>query len=197
MTKFGFIRHGSTAWNKERRAQGSSDIPLDQDGIDDAKKLAARLSSENWDYIFSSNLLRAKQTAEIVAEKLNVPALILDTRLREVSGGLIEGTTEAERMEKWGADWRSMDLGIEKVDSVLERGLACLNDIHLKHPKSNVLIVSHGSFIRHLIKELTPEVDLTSHLENTSITTLSISNDLWNCEAYNCVKHLDQTVNNG
>ncbi|WP_417900427.1 histidine phosphatase family protein [Bacillus haimaensis] len=197
MTKFGFIRHGSTAWNKERRAQGSSDIPLDQDGINDAIKLAARLSSENWDYIYSSNLLRAKQTAEIVAEKLGVPDLILDTRLREVSGGLIEGTTEAERLEKWGADWRSMDLGIEKVDSVLERGVACLNDIQQKHPESNILIVSHGSFIRHLLKELTPDVDLTNHLQNTSITTLSISDNIWNCEEYNCVKHLDQTVING
>ncbi|MGM0835377.1 MAG: histidine phosphatase family protein [Bacillota bacterium] len=197
MTKFGFIRHGSTSWNKERRAQGSSDIPLDQDGINDAKKLAARLSSENWDYIYSSNLSRAKQTAEIVAEKLDVPALILDTRLREVSGGLIEGTTEAERVEKWGADWRSMDMGIEKVESVLERGLACLNDIHQKHQESNILIVSHGSFIRHLLRKLTPGVDLESHLQNTSITTLTIADNIWNCEAYNCVKHLDQTVFNG
>jgi probable phosphoglycerate mutase len=197
MTKFGFIRHGRTPWNKEGRAQGSSDIPLDQDGINDAVKLAERLSSEEWDYIYSSNLLRAKQTAEIVADRLDVPALILDTRLREVGGGLIEGTTEVERLEKWGADWRSMDMGIEKVESVLERGLACLSEINQKHPDSNILIVSHGSFIRHLLKELTPDVDLTSHLQNTSITTMTITENNWNCELYNCVKHLDQSILKG
>jgi probable phosphoglycerate mutase len=66
MTKIGIIRHGTTAWNKEGRAQGNSDIPLDNEGLYQALALGKRLSNENWDFIYSSNLLRAKQTAEIV-----------------------------------------------------------------------------------------------------------------------------------
>lgn len=47
MTRIGFIRHGSTAWNKERRAQGNSNIPLDEEGLLQARKLAERISQEN------------------------------------------------------------------------------------------------------------------------------------------------------
>lgn len=70
MTKFGFIRHGSTQWNTEGKAQGWSDIPLNNEGIEDANRLADRLYSEDWDIIYSSDLLRAHQTANIIAAKL-------------------------------------------------------------------------------------------------------------------------------
>lgn len=121
MTIIGFIRHGTTVWNKERRAQGSSDIPLDSDGIHDAERLAKRMENEDWDYIYSSDLKRAKQTAKIVAKRMNVKEATLDSRIREVNGGQIEGTTETERLEKWGEKWREMDLGIESKEMVLKR----------------------------------------------------------------------------
>ncbi len=60
MTRIGFVRHGSTVWNKERRAQGSSDIPLDQDGLAEAQKLAKRLSAEKWDAIYTSPSITSK-----------------------------------------------------------------------------------------------------------------------------------------
>ncbi|WP_337019427.1 histidine phosphatase family protein, partial [Oceanobacillus massiliensis] len=69
MTEIGLIRHGSTAWNKERRAQGSSDIPLDEEGLMQAKLVAERLSAEKWDVMYSSDLSRARQTAEAIADK--------------------------------------------------------------------------------------------------------------------------------
>ena len=69
MTTIGFVRHGVTAWNKEGRAQGSSDIPLDEEGIEMAEHVANRLATESWDVIYTSHLLRAKKTAEIIAEK--------------------------------------------------------------------------------------------------------------------------------
>ncbi|WP_330219294.1 histidine phosphatase family protein [Paenibacillus xylanivorans] len=68
MATIALIRHGSTSWNKEGRAQGNSDISLDQDGINQAELLATRLRSEDWNHIYSSTLARAKQTALIVGE---------------------------------------------------------------------------------------------------------------------------------
>ncbi|KAF0820764.1 hypothetical protein KIS4809_0291 [Bacillus sp. ZZV12-4809] len=191
MTKIGLIRHGITPWNKEGRAQGSSDIPLHEEGLAEAERLAERVSGENWDVIYSSNLLRAKQTAEVIQEKIGSIPLHLDSRIREVSGGMIEGTTEAERLEKWGKNWREMDLGFEAKESVLKRGLGFLQEIAERHPDENVLIVSHGSFIRHLLREVVPQTDLSTQPKNTSITELLLKESKWNCELYNCTKHLE------
>ena len=94
MTTIGIIRHGSTLWNKEGRAQGSSDIPLDEEGLLEAIKLAERLKAENWNVLYSSDLLRAKQTTEIIGNPIENIPIYFDNRLREVGGGHIEGTTE-------------------------------------------------------------------------------------------------------
>ncbi|WP_409273517.1 histidine phosphatase family protein [Neobacillus sp. SCS-31] len=190
MTKIGFIRHGTTAWNKERRAQGSSDIPLDQDGINEARMLADRLSGEEWDAIYASPLLRARQTAEIIAARIGVEEIHFDSRLREVSGGQIEGTIEEERIAKWGSDWRKLDLGVEKHESVLERGLPAIQEIKEANPGKNILIVSHGAFIRKIVGELVRELKNEPPLHNTSVTILGHTDEVWECSLYNCTKHL-------
>ncbi|WP_226681437.1 histidine phosphatase family protein [Sutcliffiella horikoshii] len=190
MTKLGFIRHGSTAWNKERRAQGSSNIPLDQDGIRDAESLADRIKNEDWNVIYSSDLVRAMQTAEIVARNLQVDEVFLDSRLQEVNGGQIEGTTEPERIEKWGENWRDLDLGIESREMVIKRALSFIEEVTEKHKDQNVLVVSHGSYIRHVLRELVKDLKMEDHLENTSVSTVKVREGLWECELYNCTKHL-------
>ncbi|WP_404462432.1 histidine phosphatase family protein [Sutcliffiella horikoshii] len=188
MTKLGLIRHGSTAWNKERRAQGSSNIPLDQDGIRDAESLADRIKDEEWDVIYSSDLLRAMQTAEIVARNLQVDEVFLDSRLQEVNGGQIEGTTEPERIEKWGENWRDLDLGIESREMVIKRALSFIEEVTEKH--KDQIVVSHGSYIRHVLRELVKDLKMEDHLENTSVSTVKVREGLWECELYNCTKHL-------
>ncbi|RDU36746.1 histidine phosphatase family protein [Neobacillus piezotolerans] len=190
MTKFGFIRHGSTAWNKERRAQGSSDIPLDQDGINEARMLADRLSGEEWDAIYASPLLRARQTAEIIVGSLGIEEIHFDPRLREIGGGQIEGTIEEERIAKWGSGWRELDLGVEKHEEVLERGLPAIKDITEAHPGKNILIVSHGAFIRKIVSELVPAMKNEPPLNNTSVTLVGHTGEVWECGLYNCTKHL-------
>ncbi|WP_409302368.1 histidine phosphatase family protein [Peribacillus sp. SCS-155] len=189
MTLLGIIRHGSTAWNKEGRAQGSSDIPLDREGLFQAEKLADRLSKENWDFIYSSDLLRAQKTAEIIGEKLDIP-VVVDQRIREAGGGQIEGTTVEERIQKWGDNWRDLDLGMETNQSVVSRGLSFINELIQRHPDSNVLIISHGSFIRQLLEQLVPKLTKTERLMNTSLTKIRLTNDVWENELYNCTKHL-------
>jgi probable phosphoglycerate mutase len=62
------------------------------------------MSKENWDVVYSSPLLRAKQTAEIIGAKMGNLQIHLEPRLREVGGGQIEGTTEKERNLKWGSN---------------------------------------------------------------------------------------------
>jgi len=109
VTTVGLIRHGVTEWNKLGKAQGVSDIPLNGEGIKQAAALANRLASEKWDIIFSSDLMRARQTAEIIRESLEVDSVFIDERIKELNCGLIEGTTEEERIVRWGIHWREQN----------------------------------------------------------------------------------------
>lgn len=190
MTKIALIRHGSTAWNKEKRAQGSSDIPLDEEGKTDARKLAARLHKETWDVLYSSPLERAKQTAEYISDKVGL-AIQFDSRIVEASGGQIEGTTEPERIEKWGEDWRSLDLGIETPGSVVSRGMSFIDDVLEKHKGKKVIVVSHGALISHLLRELDSGNVKDEHMKNTSLSEIHLRDDQWFCDRFNCTIHLD------
>ncbi|MBV7529820.1 histidine phosphatase family protein [Chitinophaga sp. sic0106] len=191
-TRIAIIRHGSTAWNKAGRLQGSSDIPLDEEGREQARKLGQRLMGETYDIVYSSRLQRAKETAQIIADAMQHPGTLLeDDRIREAGGGLTEGTTEEERVSKWGSDWKLMDLGIETPEEVITRGTEFLSELVAKHPGKKILIVSHGGFIRKMIRELVPDAPHQNMLKNTSITEILHSDNSWSCHLYNCVQHLE------
>ncbi|MFF2753101.1 histidine phosphatase family protein [Psychrobacillus sp. NPDC058041] len=192
MTTVGLIRHGITEWNELRRAQGISDIPLNQIGIKQAQALADRLSlEEKWDVIISSDLSRAKETAQIIVNKLNLPISIYDQRIREINCGEIEGTTEEERIQKWGTNWRELDLGLEKFEEVAKRGFRFLEDAVMTYKDKRILVVSHGALIGLTLQHLLPDVFPITYIENTSITILENYENKWSCNLYNCTKHLE------
>ncbi|MFB6453925.1 histidine phosphatase family protein [Chitinophaga sp. Hz27] len=191
-TRIAIIRHGSTAWNKAGRLQGSSDIPLDEEGREQARRLGQRLIGEPWELIYSSHLDRAKETARIIATAIELTDIRQDDRLREASGGQIEGTTEAERIEQWGAEWKQLDLGVETTEAIVNRGMAFFNDLIAQHEGKNILIVSHGGFIRKLIGHLVPDAPHQTMLKNTAVTELLHSDNSWSCHLYNCVQHLEE-----
>lgn len=192
MTTIGIVRHGITDWNLKKIAQGSADVPLNDTGRIQAAAIAERLSAEEpWDMIVSSDLARAKETAEIISDKLALPISFFDTRLREMGGGQIEGTTEEERLEKWGADWRQLDLGMETKESVAKRGAEFVEDIAARFTGKRVLMVSHGALIGNTLKEILPDQFKKTNLENTSLTILEYRDSKWGCSLYNCIKHLE------
>lgn len=98
MTNVYFLRHGETDWNLEGRTQGRTDIPLNRNGELQAKESGAALKDKEIDVIITSPLKRAKKTAEIVQEQLNVD-LIEREAFIELSFGDAEGLTLAERLE--------------------------------------------------------------------------------------------------
>ncbi|WP_144510712.1 histidine phosphatase family protein [Bacillus sp. FJAT-22090] len=191
MTTIGFVRHGVTAWNKEGRAQGSTDVPLDEEGIQMAERVADRLEHEDWDVIYTSPLIRAKKTAEIIAEKLPTLDFHIDKRLGEIGGGIIEGTTEAERVAKWGFAWRKMELGFEPEDVIISRGMSFIEDVKTAHAGKRVLVVSHGGFIGRILHVLVPNDDFTRDLGNTSLTVIELQENRNQCHLFNCMKHLE------
>lgn len=192
MTMITFIRHGVTAWNKEFRAQGHTDNSLDEEGFRQARALATRFSREreSWDVLYCSDLLRARQTAAAILETTGIPDVRYDARIREIHCGQIEGTTEPERLAKWGADWRTIDLGIETTEACMERGSGFVRAIADAHPGRRILVVSHGTFIRNTLQALIPDYDTSAHLDNTSVSTIVHDGSAWSCELYNCYRHL-------
>lgn len=191
MTTFGLIRHGITEWNEHRRSQGISDIPLSRTGREQAQALADRLNLERkWDIIISSDLSRAKETAQIIAYKLSLSISATDKRIREINCGEIEGTTEQQRLHKWGDNWRELDLGIEKFEDVAKRGAEFLEEIAMKYQEKRVLVVSHGALIGLTLQRLLPDKFSSTYMENTSITILENIENKWDCTLYNCINHL-------
>lgn len=190
MTTIGLIRHGITEWNCLNKAQGHSDIPLNETGRKQATVLGSRLAEEEaWDLIISSDLSRAAETAQIIGRAIQVPVQ-LDSRLRENDCGAIAGTTEEERLEKWGTAWRELDLGMESFEAVGKRGAEFLEEAARLYTGKRVLVVSHGAWIGLTLQRLLPEEFPDTHMENTSVTILEHADEKWGCALYNCTKHL-------
>ncbi|MHA7963494.1 histidine phosphatase family protein [Paenibacillus sp. CAU 1782] len=189
--KIGLVRHGLTDWNKKGIIQGQSDIPLNDEGRDQAARLADWLAEEPglWDAVVSSDLLRARATAKVIASKLDIPLLESDIRLRERHFGQAEGTTLAEREAKWGMDWKQLDLGIESDEVLRVRGREALKQLEDREKGRNILIVSHGSFIAQMLLELSPGLE-DIKLGNLSYSILEQRNGSWQTLLHNCTKHL-------
>lgn len=189
MAKLGIIRHGVTDWNDQYRTQGHTDIPLNAEGRRQAQLLSNRISSEQWHVIYSSDLSRALETAAIIGEASSIEIRV-DERLREMDCGQIEGTTEQERVDRWGYGWSKLDLGIESQESIVNRGRQCLADLADRHSNQNILVVSHGAFLSLTLRRLLSHIDITENLSNTSVTLLHSGQPRWDCSLYNCTKHL-------
>ena len=190
MTIVLLIRHGNTDWNREGRTQGHLNNPLNRLGVKQATALAERLSEEKWDIIVSSDLLRARQTAEIISRHLGNQQVQYDDRLREIDRGQIAGSTERERIAKWGDNWSQLDLGQESLSSVRKRGTACINELVEKYSGQKILVVSHGLLLRETLKGLLNNEATGTHLENTSVTTLETNVNGWRYLSYNSISHL-------
>ncbi|MFA4999712.1 MAG: histidine phosphatase family protein [Parcubacteria group bacterium] len=141
-------RHGQTDWNLGKRLMGLTDIPLNEFGIAQAQLLGKEASQLKIDHIFSSSLLRAKETAEIINKFINV-GISLDERLRELNYGVIEGRILKEiPSECWEQfNLHPEQLGAESFESVYNRIKDFFGDLAKKN-LSNVLIVTHGGALR-------------------------------------------------
>jgi len=191
LTTVGLVRHGITEWNELGRFQGTSDIDLNEAGRKQAEAIAERIAKgENWDVIISSHLSRAKETAQIIAAKLEDPILLEDKRIMELNCGEMEGTTEEERIEKWGENWSDIDLGMEPFENVARRGMDFLKELNETYKGKRVLVVSHGALIGLTLQNLLPDKFNKTYIDNTSLTILRNRLDNWNCELFNCTKHL-------
>jgi broad specificity phosphatase PhoE len=146
-------RHGESDWNRDARWQGHADRPLTERGHTQARELAERLAHVDLDAIYSSDLRRATETAEIVARTKGLEVKT-STALREVDVGSWAGLTRAEAEQRypegyrrWLAGFEGWDDG-ETYDQMSIRVVEAVRDIADAHPGERVLVLAHGGSIR-------------------------------------------------
>ena len=160
-------RHGETSWNFEERWQGQSDVGLNARGRLQAAALGARLMGRGITRICSSDLSRARETAEIVARHLGIDGgVAVDPALRERGYGGFEGLTreecETQHPDDWTrylADRTHTPTGAELQERVVERMRAAVARAGARAARADegILIVSHGGAIRALLAAATGE----------------------------------------
>ena len=176
------IRHGETAWNVEGRMQGHLDIPLNDTGRWQAHRLALAMSEENISAIYSSDLLRAYQTAQAVTAGTG-QKIEIEVALRERCFGEFEGLTFQEIDARWPAQaerWRLRDpdfvpLGGESLRVFYARCVDAITRLAAAHPGQTIALVAHGGVMDCFYRAAT-RVDLqaprTWQLGNASINRL-------------------------
>jgi len=147
------VRHRVTDWNYEGRAQGRSDVPLNQEGIRQAEALAQRLAGEKWSAIYSSPLKRAFSTAEAIARRVGLPVQA-DPGLMERDMAAAESTTEAVRRIRWPGKLLREVPGVETDDALRERALRTIRAIALRHPGERILCVAHGGLLKIFLETI-------------------------------------------
>jgi probable phosphoglycerate mutase len=184
------LRHGQTTWNIENRFQGHTDIPLDDTGRQQAERAGRMLAALRPDAIVSSDLVRATSTAQPLA-RLTGLVTSLDKDLRERSGGLWEGLTDAEIRERYPRERESWDPPEgESRPVVAERVARALRRAADNIPPGGLaVVVSHGAAIRLGIERvlgLHEDVDgILGPLNNCSWSILGQRRDRWRLLEHN------------
>lgn len=204
VTHLYLVRHGETEYNRRHIVQGRGvDIPLNDLGKMQAASLADRSVSFDLDVIYASTLIRARQTAEVVAQRnINLPLIFLKD-LEEMSWGAYEGMERTddllEKFIQMRDEWRSGNYafslgGGESALDVQERGLRALNYIVDKHRGERVMVVAHGRFLRILIASVLQEYGLPRMEEikhkNTCVNYLTHSVAGYEAHLLNDIDHL-------
>ncbi len=202
MTEIVLIRHGETAWNRERRMQGQTDTPLSEIGRAQAEALGQRMARhpKSFSAIYSSDLSRAYDTAAAIA-RLTGHEIRRDSALRERTFGILEGLTYAEMVQKYPEEHarfsqRDPDYAVpggESPRQFYERGLACINAIADAHPGECVVVVTHGMVLDtlHRAAHKLPLIEKReAPLFNASLNTFRRDGGTWIEVAWGDIQHL-------
>lgn len=190
MTKIFLIRHGQSEWNSLNKVQGQQNTILTDLGKKQALCLGDRLIDANIDIIYTSDLIRAYNTAEIISKRINKP-LVANESIREINFGLWEGLTIQELQTKykneyftWLKEPDKLNIeGLENLMTLQKRAMKYVNEILLENNGKNIAIVSHGAILKTIILGLLG-IDI-SHYKNITLSNVSLS--IIECRDFNNV----------
>ncbi len=187
-------RHGETDWNRNSRWQGLSDIPLNESGLTQARKLGEMLKGEHIDIIYSSDLKRAHRTAEIVAEIIGVGSVRTDARLRERFLGKFEGWKTEQVADYSGLPQAKRRLletdeifadnleSVEPWENFRLKVWMAFNDIAEASSGEKVLIVGHGGVMRAIYLSINSDFEGFPDFRNCEFIRARKSDEGWRSE---------------
>ena len=200
-----FIRHGETDWNRIKRIQGHIDIPLATSGVEQAQRLAERFARElqegaRLDAIYSSDLMRAQQTAQPFADVLGL-SLQLSESLRERNYGAFQGHDSDEialRFPDEYAQWQTRDPGFHPPEGESQRVfyhrvLHALEPIVAAHPNGRIACVAHGGVldcVYRFANGLSLDAPRNYQLLNTSVNVVDFEDGRASVVSWADVTHL-------
>ena len=199
-TRVIIVRHGQTQWNIRRVRQGHLDSPLTDQGIGQAKALGQRLAQEKFSALYSSDLGRAVQTAEMIAAATG-HSVVTDTRLRERNLGIFQGLSGDEIKENFPEEYRRhRTLGPdyiiptgESVKQQVARNILCLSEIAEKHFGQTVVVVTHGGVLSGLFRH-TFSIPFAAprrfEFMNASLNVFNYEQGSWFLQTWGDVSHL-------
>ena len=159
MRRLYLVRHGETEWNAIGRLQGATDIPLNERGREHGRTIAHRLLGQDATEVVTSDLARARETGEIVARELGLPAPRIIPALRERAFGVFEGLTRDECMVRHPEAWKrwqdqtGVPEGAEALAAATERMHAILREL-ADAPGGPAIVISHGGVMRLWLVDL-------------------------------------------
>ena len=196
------IRHGETAWNVDGRIQGQLDVPLNDTGRWQVHRLALAVADEGIGAIYSSDLLRAFETAQAVARGCGQP-IATDVGLRERGFGVFEGMSYVEITKRWpdqAERWRKRDPdfsaeGGESLRQFSARAVSSVARLAALHPGETIAVVSHGGVMDCLYRAATHlalDAPRSWQLGNASINRLLYTPQGFTLIGWSDDHHLDQ-----
>ena len=190
------IRHGETDFNRQRRMQGTMPVPLNAHGRQQAAALAYFLQGAAIDALYTSPILRARETAQIIGKALKLP-LREDFRLREIEFGIFEGLTYDEASERYpdaAKAWGAGNFAYKVPDGesrgdVQMRMRAAWDDIIEQTDLQTVAVVTHGTAIALFLRGMFAQMP-DDPIKNSSMTTLLRCRDIWRIAGFSQTRHL-------
>jgi Fructose-2,6-bisphosphatase len=184
--KICLIRHGETDWNALGKLQGREDIPLNEHGIQQAETCAESLKGGEWNAIFTSPLLRASQTACIIAGILNIPKMqeehgFIERDYGKASGTKTSGFSAEDRIALFS------DNSMESLQTLTARLFSALKESVKSRQSENIIIVSHGGAINAILAKLSAGTigSGKTQLKNACINMLEYNGKAFDIVFYN------------
>lgn len=201
-TRVFLVRHGETDWNAQLRVMGQLDIPLNKRGRAQAQRTAELLAQEKFAAIYASDLVRAVETAQLIAAPHRLDVITIP-ELREARYGLWEGLSRDEVLAKFPAEYelRKTDptnfcpSGGESRKELYERASKIFSELVARHPYQKILIVSHGGTIRAILRYVLGLGPGNGHfaVDNCGITIIDKEDDdTYEVFTVNSVFHLQE-----
>jgi probable phosphoglycerate mutase len=201
LTRICLVRHGETAWNAEKRIQGHTDIALAESGLAQAEAVARCLPRQSVSALYTSDLLRASQTAACIGNVLGLPLSLLPS-LRERCYGIFEGLTYDEARARYPVDFHALEMrdpdyafpeGGESLRQLHARVTGQLRRLAMDHSGQLVVLVTHGGvldIVNRFVRDNPLDTPRDFLIPNAGITWLSVSGERWTLEAWGDTAHL-------